>query len=561
MNKNILKISAVVMVTIATLAVGVQLLGGWTGLALLYVRHIMSNESAPFREVSWQQGPSARASPAGPTASQRPNVLLIVVDDLGYADLSAFGGGVAEGRVPTPNIDGLAQRGVSFEAAYSGNPTCAPSRAAIMTGRYPTRFGFEFTPTPSLFMKLIARAGERQGGAAPPVYFADREAGQPAYEDMGLPTSEVTIAKVLQSAGYHTAHIGKWHLGDSPKFRSYAHGFDESLSLQHGASMYLPSADPRVVTVEPEHNIIDKFILANQPWGVRFNDGEVFKPDRYLTDYFTDQAIRVIDANQHRPFFLYLAYNAPHTPLQATREDYDALPFIKDHDLRVYAAMLRSLDRNVGRVLAALRERGLEDNTLVIFTSDNGAPHYTGLGARNAPLRGWKATYFEGGIRVPLFLQWPAALPQNARRAGPAAHFDIFSTIVAATGAVPPTDRVIDGVDLLPYARGEVAGRPHDSLFWRTDRYLTLLDGDWKLQLTEMPRKAWLYNLAQDPGEKNNLATNDAARVSAMRSRLMAFDREQAAPIWQSLAAVAVPLDRTVAELPRAGEEYVYFSN
>jgi len=462
-----------------------------------------------------------------PAAERKPNVILIMADDQGSVDLGCYG---AKDLV-TPHTDALAARGVRFTQFYSAAPVCSPSRAGTLTGRFPVRAG------------VPGNVPSQRGGRG------------------GLPPSEVTLAEMFQAAGYATAHIGKWHLGDSPKFRSYAHGFDESLSLQHGASMYLPSADPRVVTVEPEHNIIDKFILANQPWGVRFNDGEVFKPDRYLTDYFTDQAIRVIDANQHRPFFLYLAYNAPHTPLQATREDYDALPFIKDHDLRVYAAMLRSLDRNVGRVLAALRERGLEDNTLVIFTSDNGAPHYTGLGARNAPLRGWKATYFEGGIRVPLFLQWPAALPQNARRAGPAAHFDIFSTIVAATGAAPPTDRVIDGVDLLPYARGEVAGRPHDSLFWRTDRYLTLLDGDWKLQLTEMPRKAWLYNLAQDPGEKNNLATNDAARVSAMRSRLMAFDREQAAPIWQSLAAVAVPLDRTVAELPRAGEEYVYFSN
>jgi len=561
MTKRFFKVSAALLATIATLAVGLQWLGGWTGLALLYVRYVMSNESAPFREVTWQQGPAASSSLAESTAAKRPNVLLIVVDDLGHADLSAFGAGVAEGRVPTPNIDSLTQRGVSFDAAYSGNPTCAPSRAAIMTGRYPTRFGFEFTPTPSLFMKLIARTGEKQGGDAPPVYFADREAGQPFYEDMGLPTSEVTIAKVLRAAGYHTAHIGKWHLGDSPRFRSYAHGFDESLSLQHGASMYLPSADPRVVTVDPEYNIIDKFILANQPWGVRFNDGEVFKPDRYLTDYFTDEAIRVIDGNQHRPFFLYLAYNAPHTPLQATREDYDALPFIEDHALRVYAAMLRSLDRNIGRVLAALRERGLEDNTLVIFTSDNGAPHYTGLGARNAPLRGWKATYFEGGIRVPLFLQWPAALPENTRRPGPAAHFDIFSTIAAATGATTPADRVIDGVNLLPYARGDLAGKPHESLFWRTDRYLTLLDGEWKLQLTEMPRKEWLYNLTLDPSEKNNLATSEATRVAAMKSRMMAFDREQAVPIWQSLAAVAVPLDRTIADPPRAGEDYVYFSN
>lgn len=558
MKRIHLRVAAALLVTIAVLALAFNVVGGWTGAALLFVRYVMSSESAPFREISWQQGPSASTAATEP---RKPNVLLIVVDDLGNADLSAFGGGVAEGRVPTPNIDSLARRGVSFDVAYSGNPTCAPSRAAIMTGRYPTRFGFEYTPTPPLFMKLIARSAGASPGEPPPVYFAERASGQPAYEDMGLPTSEITIAKVLQAAGYHTAHIGKWHLGDSPRFRSYAHGFDESLSLQHGASMYLPSDDPRVVTVDPEFNAIDKFILANQPWGVRFNDGEVFKPDRYLTDYLTDQAIRVIDANRNRPFFLYLAYNAPHTPLQATREDYDALPFIEDHALRVYGGMLRSLDRNVGRVLAALRERGLEENTLVIFTSDNGAPHYTGLGARNAPLRGWKGTYFEGGIRVPLFLQWPTTLPQNARLPGPAAHFDIFSTIAAAAGALAPTDRVIDGVNLLPYARGETAGKPHESLFWRTDDYRTLREGDWKLQVTRLSRKDWLYDLAKDPREQNNLATSDPARVAAMKARLAVFDGEQAAPIWQSLAAIAVPLDRTRAEPPKPGEEYVYFSN
>ncbi len=537
-------------------------IGGRTGLALWVARLALRQDSAPFREIEWQRSADQTGVEASSTVTQRkPNVILIVVDDLGYDDLTVLGQGVAEGRVETPNIDGLARGGVRFDAAYAGNATCAPSRAAIMTGRYATRFGFEFTPTPKSFMKLVSSGINRNPGGPPPKYFADREAGQPPVEEMGLPTSEITIAKLLQSAGYHTVQIGKWHLGDSPKYRAYAHGFHESLSLQYGAAMYLPNDDPRVVTAVAQNDLISKFIVASEPWGVRFNDGEVFKPDRYLTDYFTDEAIKVIDANRQRPFFLYLAYNAPHTPLQATREDYDALPFIKDHTLRVYAAMLRSLDRNIGRVLTSLRERGLEKDTLIIFTSDNGAPHYAGVGHRNQPYRGWKATYFEGGIRVPFFMRWPESLPEGQVVAGPAAHFDIFSTIAAAAGASPPSDRIIDGVNLLPFARGEINGRPHEALYWRTDDYLTLRLGDWKLQTSRLSEKSWLFDLANDPFEKTNLSERDPARVADMTAKLEAFDRQQATPLWQSLAANPVPIDRTLQEPAKAKEEFVYFSN
>lgn len=560
MKRRTLYVVAGILVFFGVAAIAFEVIGGRVGVALWYVRHFRREDNAAFREVQWQRAPAAR-NESTTQSPRKPNILLVVVDDLGYDDLTVLGRGIAAGRVPTPNIDSLAQKGVSFDVAYAGNATCAPSRAAIMTGRYATRFGFEFTPTPPLFMKLLATPGAQATPGAAPVYFADREQGQPAYEDMGLPTSEITIARLLQGAGYHTVHIGKWHLGDSPRFRSYAHGFDESLSLQHGASMYLPADDPRVVTAEAANNTVDKFILASEPWGVRFNDGEVFKPNRYLTDYLTDEAIRVIDANRERPFFLYLAYNAPHTPLQATREDYDALPFIEDPTLRVYAAMLRSLDRNVGRLLAALRERGLEQDTLVIFTSDNGAPHYAGIGARNQPFRGWKGTYFEGGIRVPLFLRWPAGLPQGSRAPGPAAHFDIFATAAAAAGITLPKDRIIDGVNLLPHAAGERTDRPHEALFWRTDGYLTLRQGDWKLQVTALPRKDRLYDLAADPFERQNLAATEPARLAAMKSAITGFDREQAAPIWRSLGAVAIPIDRALQDPPRAGEEFVYFSN
>jgi arylsulfatase A-like enzyme len=557
-----LRLGLLIAAVLASLFTAFWLMGGRVGLALAYAKYALREESAPFREVTWQRGPESAESVTAPDVAQRkPNVILVVVDDLGYDDLTVLGKGVADGRVATPNIDRLARGGVRFDAAYSGNATCAPSRAAIMTGRYATRFGFEFTPAPTAFMKLISSGLNQHPGEPPPVYFAERAVGQPPVEEMGLPKSEITIATLLKSVGYHTVQIGKWHLGDSPKYRAYAHGFNESLSLQYGAAMYLPADDPRVVTAVAERDLVSKFIVATEPWGVRFNDGEIFKPDRYLTDYFTDEAIRVIDANRHRPFMLYLAYNAPHTPLQATREDYDALPFIEDHTLRVYAAMLRSLDRNIGRLLDALRERNLEKDTLVIFTSDNGAPHYAGVGSRNQPYRGWKATYFEGGIRVPLFMRWPAALPEGKVAAGPAAHFDIFSTIAAAAGAAPPPDRIIDGVDLLPFARGEVTGRPHESLFWRTDDYLTLRRGDWKLQTSARTGKTWLFDLATDPTERVNLAAREPSRVVDMKERISAFNKEQAAPLWQSLAANAIPIDRSLEDPVKPEEEFVYFSN
>jgi len=387
--------------------------GGRAGVMLLYVQYVLHQDYPPAQEVAWQAGPAQSTDQRRP-----PNVVLIVADDLGINDITHYGGGIAGGKVPTPHIDSIAKEGVDFRSGYSGNATCAPSRAAMMTGRYATRFGFEFTPTPKQFMKAVT-------GMAPadqlrkPIYHPERESELIPYADMGLPTSEITLAKLLQAANYHTVHLGKWHLGDSPQFRSYNHGFNESLSHMHGASMFLPTKHPNVVNAMQDFDPIDKFLWAAEPWAVRFKDGEPFQPPKYMTDYLTDQAVKVVEANKNRPFFLYLAYNAPHTPLQATREDYDALSFITDHTMRVYAAMIRSLDRNIGRVLQSLKDQGLDDNTLVIFTSDNGGAHYIGLEGLNSPYRGWKATFFEGGIRVPYFMRWPAQIPRGSKLAAP----------------------------------------------------------------------------------------------------------------------------------------------
>ena len=540
---------------------GFYAVGGRTGVLLLAVKYVMHKDYAPPRDITWQAGPAA--PPPGPTGSpprRPPNVVLIVADDLGFNDITRYGGGLAGGKVPTPHIDSIAAQGVDFRNGYSGNATCAPSRAAMMTGRTATRFGFEFTPTPKQFMKAVT-------GMAPdsqlrkPLYHPEREAELIPYEDMGLPTSEITLAKLLQGGGYHTVQLGKWHLGDSPQFRPYNHGFNESLSHLHGASMFLPTQHPGVVNAMQDFDPIDKFLWAAEPWAVRFMDGEPFQPPRYMTDYLTDEAVKVVAANKHRPFFMYLAYNAPHTPLQATREDYEALSFIPDHTLRVYAAMVRSLDRNIGRVLQSLKDQGVDDNTLVIFTSDNGGAHYVGIEGLNSPYRGWKATFFEGGIHVPFFMRWPAGIPQGASVTAPVSHFDIFATAAAAAGQKAPADRIIDGVNLLPFIKGEAPGRPHDVLFWRTDRYRVVRAGDWKLQVSEAPAKDWLFNLATDPTEQTNLAAKEPARVAELKQQLTAWDQAQHKPLWPSLGAGPIAIDKSLRQPQAAADEFIYYSN
>jgi len=443
---------------------GVYLKGGSAEVLLWVVKIFLRQEHAPTREVTWATPPASEPVALARTGRQPPNVILIVADDLGFNDITLNGGGLAKGSVPTPHINSLAQQGANFETSYSGNATCAPSRAAIMTGRYPTRFGFEFTPTPKEFMKVIGHyKGPNQLYDA--IYHAEREKDLIPYETMGLPRTEITLAKLLKGQGYRTLHVGKWHLGDAPEFRSHVHGFDEALSFPHASSLYLTENDPNVVNSQQSFDIIDRFQWAAGSFGIRFNGGELFKPKRYVTDYLTDEAEKAIEANRNKPFFLYLAYTAPHTPLQATKDDYEALAHIEDHTLRVYAAMVRNLDRNIGRVLKSLKDKGLDDNTIVIFTSDNGGAHYVGLDGLNSPYRGWKATFFEGGIRVPLFMRWPAVIPQGVKPQLPVNHVDIFTTVAAAAGAKLPADRVMDGINLLPQIAKPTDKGPDRPLF------------------------------------------------------------------------------------------------
>ena len=541
---------------IAALVVAALAAAGWWFLPeiLLRLPGLFAPHVGPPREVVWQAGP---ASPA--PGERPPNVVLIVADDLGWNDLTFAGGGVANGSVPTPSIDSIAHDGVRFSNGYAAQATCAPSRAAIMTGRYPARSGFEFTPAGIPLMRGVAYFNRNQ--QPPPIYHEELERDYPAREDQGLPPSEITLAELLRERGYHTLHLGKWHLGEAPQFRPEAQGFDESLGFYAGGSMFLPEDDPDVVNSRQEFDPIDRFLWANLPFMVRYNGSDPFRPSAYMTDYLADQAVAAIAANRHRQFFLYLAFNAPHTPLQALRADYDALGHIQNHTERVYAAMVANLDRAVGRVLEALRAQGLEENTLVVFTSDNGGANYVGLPDLNRPYRGWKMTFFEGGVHMPFFLKWPRVLPKGTLATAPVAHFDIFATAAAAAGARLPTDRVIDGVNLIPLATGASHAPPHAALFWRSGPYRAVRAGEWKLQVSEHPPKRWLFDLAGDPVERRNRAAREPAKLAELEALLDAHDAQMAKPLWPSLIEGVIRIDEPLNAPPDRHDEYVYWAN
>ena len=512
---------------------------------------------APYHQVTWSQGPAQAAQ--GPE-QRPPNIVFILADDMGFNDISYNGGGVANGMVPTPNINSIGHDGVTLQNGYAGNATCAPSRAAIMTGRYPTRFGFEFTPAPVGFSRLVGSFRNPQS-LHPPHFSRELVKDNPPLDSEAVPASEITIAEVLRAKGYHTLHFGKWHLGGTNGTRPEQQGFDESLGFVAGASLFAPVDDPNVENSKQDFDPIDKFLWASLPFSVQFNGSAPFHPNKYMTDYLTDEAIASISANRNRPFFMYLAYNAIHTPLQATRADYDALPQIKDHRLRVYGAMVRNLDRNIGRVLQALKDQGLDKNTLVIFTSDNGGANYIGLPDINKPYRGWKATFFEGGVHVPFFMRWPDRIRGGSQYANPVGHIDIFATAAGAAGAPIPTDRAIDGVNLLPYLLGQAPGRPHDVLFWRSGQYRMVRAGDWKLQVADNPGKVWLFDLSKDPYEHNNLATAMPDKVAELKASLAAQDKFNVKPGWPSLLQGAIAIDHPLGVQDKPSDEYIYWNN
>ena len=509
------------------------------------------NPVAENQPTAWQDGPTTRTS-------DKPNIVVIMVDDLGFNEVSTYGGGLANGQFKTPNIDQLAADGVLCTNGYSATAVCSPSRAALLTGRFATRFGYEFTPTAKGYGKVIDYLAKDR--VMPPIYREEIDNQLPPVSDMGLPPSEITIPEMLKPQGYHSVQVGKWHLGGSKDYIPTNHGFDESLWIESG-SLFLPENHPDVVNAKLT-DIMDKFVFANLPYAVQFNDSAPFKPDGHLTDYLTNEAVKVIEKNKNQPFFLYLAYWAVHRPLQALQSDYDKLDYIDNHVERVQAAMVMTVDRGVGKIRQALKENGIDDNTIIIFTSDNGAPNTYGLPDVNKPYRGWKVTFFEGGVHIPFIVSYPKSIQGGQTYDGRVSNVDIFSTLGALTGATLPTDRKMDGTSILPYLTGEQEGEPDRPLFCKSGTYSFLIKDGWKLQVDEWQDKKWLFDLNTDPTEQHNLAATNPqklADLSTLREELMA--EQQAEPIWKGALTSPVLIDEPIRKDVTEDDEYIFWTN
>ena len=418
--------------------------------------------------------------------TRRPNVLLIVSDDQGYADAGFQG----SQEIPTPHLDRLAKSGVRFTSGYVTHPFCSPTRAGLMTGRYQQRFGHERNP------------------------FYD-----PSDHTEGLPTSETLLPAHLVRAGYVTGWIGKWHLGAAPEFAPGKRGFQETFGFIGGGHKFRDWKTNAVVeyTVPVERN------------------GVAVEPPEHLTTALGQEAAAFVRRHQSEPWFLYLAFNAPHSPNEPTPERLARFASIADPKRRAYAAQMSLMDDAIGEALGALRESGQADRTLVFFFSDNGGPLGPN-GSVNTPLREKKGTVYEGGVRVPFLISWPGKIAAGGADDRPVSSIDVFATALAAAGAPMPTDKKYDSVNLLPYLTGEKNGAPHERLFWRNGQLRAVREGRWKL--VHLPKQApELYDLSVDISETTDLAAKHPAEAARLSTALDAWDRELIEPVFAGLGA------------------------
>jgi arylsulfatase A-like enzyme len=444
-------------------------------------------------------------------AERKPNIVVLLADDLGYADVGFQGCQ----DIPTPRIDALARGGVRCTNGYVSGPYCSPSRAGLLTGRYQERFGHEFNPGP--------RAEPGGKGTS-----------------MGLPLSETTFADRFRAAGYATGAVGKWHLGVAPKFHPQKRGFDEYFGFLGGAHVYAPGM---VNIVFPGLQRFPARRVAPILRGTKAVDER-----EYLTDAFAREAISFIDRHQQQPFFLYLAFNAVHTPMNATDGRLKKFASVADPMRRTYCAMTLALDEAIGKVIDKLESRHLENDTLIFFCSDNGGPTVprAALNAsRNTPLRGSKVSTLEGGIRVPFVVSWKGKLPAGKVYEQPVIQLDFLATALAAAGIEAKPDWKLDGVNLIPYLTGEQTGPPHDALYWRLGPQMAVRQGDWKLVkysyefAAEKPERRGarispprLYNLSHDIGEHHDLASAQPDKVRELQTLWDQWNQTLVAPLW-----------------------------
>ena len=515
--------------------------------AIPKISNVTVQENIP---TTWSKGPDT------PVDDNRPNIILILADDMGYNDISIHNGGAADGTLQTKNIDALAKSGILFTRGYAANATCAPSRASIMTGKYPTRFGYEFTSIPSLGRTVLGWLAEEDNFELKQRIDREVVSNMPPFMEQGMPTEQITIAEVLRDAGYYTAHIGKWHLGHEYGMDPMSQGFQDSLGLV--GPLYLPEDHPDVVNAKFDTRI-DKMIWGIGQYSANFNGGDLFAPDKYVTDYYTDEALKVIENNKNRPFFLYLSHWAIHNPLQALRSDFEQMSHMHGHNLQVYSGMINSLDRSVGKIIAKLKELDIYGKTLIIFTSDNGGANYIELNDINKPYRGWKISFFDGGIRVPYIISWPDEISPGKKSENAVHHFDIFPTILRAAGIESTNE--LDGVDLMPFIKNDSSSKPHKTLFWRSGNHQAVLHEHWKFIISKKENFRWLFDTSADPTEKNNLVDSYPDIVKQIEELLVEFNSEQKDPLFPSSYDAPIMIDKYDGKEYEEGDEYIYWSN
>ncbi|HEX6223075.1 MAG TPA: sulfatase-like hydrolase/transferase [Chryseolinea sp.] len=409
--------------------------------------------------------------------AQKPNIVYIMVDDMGYADLSSFG----QKSYQTPHIDKLASQGMKFVNAYSAGAVCTPTRAAFMTGRYPSG------TTVGLYEPLTG--GNRD-------------------KEVGITPDTPSIAQQMKSAGYETALIGKWHLGCQPQHSPVKNGFDYFFGFLNGAADYT------------SHNTFGGIPDLYE------NDVAISRKG-YLTDLFTEKALEIIQSKKSKPFFLALMYNAPHWPWQGPGDPPypDTVDFRKGGSPDTYAAMMKSLDNSIGRILQAMEAQKLLQNTLIIFTNDNGGEKYSNNGGFSKA----KSTLWEGGIRVPAFVVWHGKIKPGSSTEQLAITMDWTKTILAAANSKGPSS-MSDGINLLPILTGKSKVIDRD-LYWRTSQHRkqkAMRLGDWKWLVDDSGE--YLFNLKNDPGESNNLKDVEPKILTGMKSKYSVWEKNALPP-------------------------------
>ena len=414
-------------------------------------------------------------------AADKPNILIIVSDDQGYADAGFQGSKEAI----TPNLDALAKAGVRCTSGYVTHPFCSPTRAGLLTGRYQQRFGHEHNP----------------------VY-------DPLDEKEGLPLTEKLLPEYMKTAGYVTGWVGKWHLGSSPKHAPWQRGFGETFGFIGGG-----------------HRFLGWVPNGRQYTLPLLQKGEETKDvPPHLTAAFGNEAARFIRSNKEKSWMLYMAFNAPHTPHEPTPDRLEKFAHITNPARRKYLAQVSLMDDAIGTMMAALNESGQAKNTLVFFFSDNGGPVQNG--AVNTPLRGTKGQVYDGGVRVPFLISWPGKLPAGATYDSPVSSLDVLATAMAISGQQMPVDKKYDGVNLIPYLIGENKESPHEYLYWRNGKKMhAVRNGNWKLvRLANQP--IGLYDLSTDIAESKNLATEKPEIATKLIAALDAWDKELIDPVF-----------------------------